>query len=407
MALFTLSAGGLLFDVLEGTLALGPGAPIATLELPEDTAPDVGPADLLVAHGDEEEPERFVGTLVFAHSYEGRCLVMWSGGAGGLASDALATHYTAVAQPVALATVVEAIVAGAGELLDDGALDALAGLELPRWTRVAGETWSKALARALEDTGRTWRILDSGRVWIGVDTWPAGELGGEVLDEDTDARTLLVAFDRATLRPGTNVDGRRVVRVTFGSTGRADVELDDDTTGGGALARLVARHSKLDPYARRYLAEVVVQHEDDGTLDLRILDEGAEPWRKLPFEDLTRVPFWTGVQGARCVLPERAQVHVAFVMASPAGAVAFGRPTATGADRGVARKSDGCKGGTITIAGGPGGLVVTYSGPFGAEATGTFTAVDSATSAPITFAGSMTINLEEIIDTASEEVFLQ
>lgn len=407
MALFTLSASGLLFDVLDGTLALGAeGAPIATLELPEDTAPELGPADLLVAHGDDEEPVRFVGTLVFARPNEGRCSATWVGGAGGLGGDAIAVHYTAVAQPVALATVVEALVAAAGELLDDGALSALDGLELPRWTRVAGETWRKALARALEGTGRTWRILDSGRVWIGADTWPAGELGGQVLDEDTGARTLLLAFERATLRPGTSLDGRPVVRVTFSSTGRADVELDDDATGaGGAFARLVVRRSKVDPYAQRYLAEVVTQH-DDGTLDLRILDEGAEPWRTLPFEELTRVPFWTGVQGARYVLPQGAHVHVTFVTASPAGAVAHGRPTSTGANRGIARKNDRGRAGTLTLTGTPAGLAGAYLSPTGVtQNMGTITAV--AGLVPVTFAGVLIAQLEHVIDTASEEVFLQ
>ena len=50
MSTITLATATGLFDVLDGSLCLAlTGAPIATLELPEDAAPELGPAALLIA----------------------------------------------------------------------------------------------------------------------------------------------------------------------------------------------------------------------------------------------------------------------------------------------------------------------------------------------------------------------
>lgn len=401
MSDWTLSAGGLLFEVLEGSLTLaleGPG--IATLEIGEEAPPPAGPADLLFAQGDDE-PQAFVGTITFVREYEGRTAVVWLGGAGGLGGGTIATHYATILREVERADVVRDIVAAAGEQLADPELGELAGLTLERWTRAAAETWAQALSRALAGTGLAWRVLDTGRVWVGAETWSAAELGGVELDEARADQVLHVGFDRATLRPGTQLaDGRRVARVTFSSDGFVDVALERDDTSLAALAAVLAPRVPTDPYARRWRAEVVKQH-DDQTIDVRPLDPGA------PFGDLPRIPFDVGVQGARCVLPQDAWVWVAFDGAGPDGARASGRPTSVAADRGVARFGDHCKAGNITAVGSPAGIVVTYTAPRGAQSTGTFTGVDSVTSAPITFAGTFSADLEAEIDSASEEVFLQ
>lgn len=402
MAFFTLLAAGTLYDVLAGSIALDlSGVPTASLMFPDAEAPDVGPAELLVAEGDAA-PVRFVGTVTFVRSFEGSALVEWSGGAAGLDAPAEAAHYTTIAQPVALVTVVEQLVEAAGEALDEGSLDALAGLVVDRWTRLEGETWGSALSRALEGTGRTWRILDSGRLWIGEETWPEVELGGVALDEDLGGRAIALSLSAATARPGTSYEGRHVVRVTFDSSGRALLDLDEDAASAAALRALLA---PPDLYSRVYLAEVVKQHPDD-SIDVRLLDDGAEPWRPLPVETLERVPFWTGVQGARYVLPVGAHVQVAFRQHSPAGAFAFGRPAAVGAERGVARIDDISDAGTLDVAGAPAGLVLTYTPPTG-ETTVVGVITAAAGMVPVVFTGVLSIPLRARIVSASEEVFLQ
>ena len=399
MAVFTLSTGGLLFDVLEGELTLAlTGAPVATLELPEDTAPEAGPADILVAQGDDE-PVRFVGTISRARAYEGRVTVVWVGGAGGLGGETLSTHYAAITRDIERADLVADIVASAGEQLDG---EALATGTLPRWTRLAGETWAQALDRALEGTGATWRVLDTGRVWVGVDTWPElASLDGGELDEDKTARVLHVGYDRATVRPGTTYQGRRIARVTYSSDGHAELALERDGASLRRLGRLLARHVPADPYAREWRAEVLEQHDDE-TLDLGALPEQEG----IPFDELLRVPFDTGVQGARYVLPKSAHVSVVFIGARPDGAMARGRSTSAAADRGVARFNDHCKVGTLTLSGTPAGLIGVYTSPTGnAQNMGTITGAVGAS--PVVFAGILSATLEALIDTASEEVYLQ
>lgn len=394
MSTITLATATGLFDVLEGSLCLPlTGAPIATLELPEDAAPELGPAALLIAEGDAD-PVTFQGVLDFSRAYQGRTSVTWIGGTGALGGTTAATHYTAIAQQVQRADVVTAILAAAGEVLSDTAT--LPADTLPRWTRVAGESWATALRRALDGTGYGWRILDDGQVWVGAESWPAAELGGIELDQDLTARTLTAAYSEATLRPGTVLaDGRRVLRVTFGADGRAVVELDADSTGADALAALLAPRIPADPYARIWPGSVVVQNAD-GTIDVR-LDPGA------PVEDLPRLRFDAGVRGARYVLPAGSRVRVAFEGASPSGAYAFGAPTAPDAAKGVARLGDHGNTGTLSITG-AGALTIVYTSPAGSVSTGVITAAVSGS--PVVFAGSFTATVETLLDRVSEEVFL-
>ena len=394
MSTITLATATGLFDVLDGSLCLAlTGAPIATLELPEDAAPELGPAALLIAEGDAD-PVTFQGVLDFSRSYQGRTSVTWVGGAGALGGTTAATHYTAIAQQVSRADVVTAILAAAGEVLSDTAT--LPADTLPRWTRVAGESWRTALRRALDGTGYGWRVLEDGTTWVGAESWPAAELGGIELDQDLTARTLTAAYSEATLRPGTVLaDGRRVLRVTFGADGRAVIELEADATGADALAALLAPRIPADPYARIWPGEVVVQNAD-GTIDVR-LDPGA------PVSDLPRLRFDAGVRGARYVLPKGSRVRVAFEGASPSGAYAFGAPTAPDAAKGVARLGDHGATGTLTITG-AGALTIVYTSPAGSVSTGVITAAVSGS--PVVFAGSFTATVETLLDRVSEEVFL-
>lgn len=401
MAVMTLSVAGVLFDALDGSIALAvDGAPVAMLELPEDTAPELGPAEVLLAQGDDA-PVTFSGTLLYAEALEGRTVVCWVGGAGTLGGGlGTAIHYTAVTQAVTVADVVADVVAGAGEQLDAGAAAALAGVTRERWTRAAGETWAAALSRALEGTGRGWRILDTGKVWVGVDTWPEAQLDGRVMDADLEARLLLIAWDRATLRPGTSLGGRHIVRVVFDADGRGEVEIDDDASGAAALARVLAPHQRTDPYAREWTGYVVTQHAD-GTLDLQV-EDGA------PWSDLLRVPFDVGVQGARYVLPGGAEVRIKFRRASPDGAIAFGRPHDGAASRGIARVRDVVNLGTLTLSTssslGPTGLLVAWVPPPAALLAGA-----QPIAQPLTLGadGQCQIALKGEIATASEEVLLR
>ena len=377
MALFTLSVAGLLYDVLEGTLSLGPeGAWSASLVL--SVAPELDPAELLVAR-DGEEPERFVGTIITSAAFEGRAYVELVAGAGGLASQALAAHYTGAVSKVSLAELVEGIVAGAGEQLAEGVAAALPAVQASRWTRLGGETWAQALSRVTRRYGLAWRILDTGLVWVGAETWPAEATDPFLLDDDQAARTLVVAFDRAVYRPGMTVLGRRIVRVTYSSSGRADLEYDESDVD--LLRRLVARLSAPSPYALTYAAEVVTQNAD-GTLDLKLVDG--------PIIDMPRVPFVAGLAGGRFLVAAGDVLRVAFLGGRPDGAVAYalaGDETATAA---VARKGDSVNCGTLAAALVGGAVQLTYTPPGGVPG-----------------APAAAVSLQGVISSGSEEIFIR
>lgn len=233
-------------------------------------------------------------------------------------------------------------------------------------------------------------------------TLSAAELDGLELDEDIAGQVVHVGYDRATLRPGTALpDGRHVVRCTFGSNGRLEVELDEDLASPRALAALVAPHLPPNPYTLVWSAEVVRQNAD-GTLDLRARDEDVD--KGVPFEDLPSVPYDCGLHNGRFVLAQGSHVRVRFLAGRPDGALAFGRPTAVGANKGVARAGDHGVTGTLSIMG-AGSLTITYTPPGGGGVTvGTITA--AVAGSPVVFAGAATINLETLLDRVSEEVFL-
>lgn len=392
MALFTLSTAAGLVEVLEGSITLPLlGVWIAHLELGEDVAPELGPATLQIAREDGTLDE-FRGTIVFSRLFEGRAYVQLVGGAGGLGGEARAVHYTAAPTPVAVRDLFADVVRAAGEQL-------AADLQLlgttAQWTRISAESWARALTRIADHFQFSWRVLDSGLVWVGAESWPDAGEDLFVKDEDKSARILEVAFDRATLRPGMTIGGRKVVRVTFLASGHAEVELDDDA--GDAFAAAVTRAARPSPHVKIYSAEVVMQHAD-GPLDVRV--------EEAPFRDLLRVPFDTGVLGARYVIPAGARVRVAFAAGEPSGAWAFGLPSTGAAARGVARLEDTAAAGTLraenTQSPAPPGVVLSYQAP-GSEVPVPWVTLLNASAVP----SPASVDLRAVIDSASAEVLLR
>jgi len=385
-------ADGSLLDVIEGSLVLPlVGLWTARLWLDEDTAPAEGPATLLVGL-EGETPTAFTGTLGPSRDDEGQAFVELVGGAA-LLSGATSRHYTAAPTPIPVSDLVEDLAAEAKVELAPELGAELAGLAVARWSRLEGESWAAAIARIASRFGRSWRTRADGVLWLGAETWP--EVAEPfITSEDLEATVLHASPDAVTWRPGEVVRGRRIVRVTYHASGRAELVYEADE--GTLFAELIGRHSKTSPYAVTYTARVIEQRED-GTLDLHLVGG--------PILDLTAVPFEVGVEGARVVIRPGSFVRVGFEGGWPDGAYAFGRWYEPNAQRGVARKGDHVATGTLTLTG-AGALSVSYTPPGGkASAVGTITA--AVAGSPVVFAGSVSFSLEGEIDSASEEVFLR
>lgn len=129
------------------------------------------------------------------------------GGAGGLAQDVEARSY----QRVTAMDVVSDLLGTVGETLSAASTRAALSQPLTYWTRSAGRA-SVALTALCEALGARWRVLPSGEVWVGTETWPDVAPPLE-LDRDDPQGSRLLAPDTLELVPGVSLDGFHVGRV--------------------------------------------------------------------------------------------------------------------------------------------------------------------------------------------------
>ena len=356
LALLRLPSGDA--EVISASLVLPlVGVPRYYVELDaDDILPPGTPCRLLVGAGEVTE---FVGTVARAVAFEGRVTVTIAGGAGALSEEPelrrlvepagyLGTPYAAEGR-----LMVDQILAGTGETLGEAAGSLLAGLTLPRWHRQAGSAGS-ALAALARAWGLSWRVLASGEVWLGTETW--------VVEENDTADAGVVEFahedERADLAPGMTLGGRRVIEVVYTLTPEG--------------LRGTARYQQAAPAPRAAWlygasnAARVVRQNADGSVDVLPEADG------LRGQGLDRVPVRLGVSRARVVLGEAQRVVVRFEASDTFPAGDPGRPYVAdieqdaAAQRPAARRGDRVQCGSITIIKnppqpGPPGITVTFT----------------------------------------------
>jgi hypothetical protein len=199
------------------------GAWTAHLETTAETA-IAGAVTITIQHGDEAAAT-FHGTVDDGAPYEGRAPLVVVGGTGGLAKrPAKGTYYTASPSAVEVEKLVGDIVLEAGAARAPGV--PLVGFRASAWSRLDSESHARALSRIADRFDLAWRVLDSGALWVGPETWPDAVLDGQELDVNTDARIVRFAFTVASARPGTTVDGRRVSLVVFTDDGRGELHYE-------------------------------------------------------------------------------------------------------------------------------------------------------------------------------------
>ena len=151
----------------------------------------------------------YAGYVVRSGEQSGTCHLEVMGGAGGLRDELAARSY----REVTARTVVAEALEGAGEALASTSTRSLLDTLLPFWSRTQGRA-SLALSTVAEALSGRWRVLPSGAVWLGVDTWPAyrGELPTE-LGRDPAAGIVLLAPEAIDLAPGVTLRNDRIGRV--------------------------------------------------------------------------------------------------------------------------------------------------------------------------------------------------
>jgi hypothetical protein len=181
------------------------GAWHGEIVLDTEEALDVaGPAALTLEGGSAT----WTATITRGGVFGGKARAWVVGGAGGLSRRLAPRFYRGV--PLRLP--VQDLLLEVGERLSATADPALLSALLPAWTRmerVAGALLSELVGAF----GAPWRVLPSGEVWLGLETW--APFGGDfvVLDEDPGAGWADVDADPAELGPGVTLDGRRVGRL--------------------------------------------------------------------------------------------------------------------------------------------------------------------------------------------------
>lgn len=299
-------------------------------------------------------PVTFSGTVRRSGPWAGSSSLVVVGGAGGLllspGGEGLPPKsYLGSPAPVPALQVLADILAACGETLDPSVPALLAPLSVPRWTRAGGYDATVALGLLAQAIGCGWRVLDSGRVWMGPETWPRLDSStlSYQLDDDTDELLISCSPDAPTLRPGTLLSGQGFavprqltqVRYTFGEQSvAAELRYTQEERSDFAAALTTI----LPPlvYREAHGATVDAQRAD-GTLDLTLDDPRIGM--------LPGVPFRAGIVGCALKVGNGERVRVTFEQGDPSLPFAFGFGQAVNATQGIARVGDTVNGGVLAI----------------------------------------------------------
>jgi len=165
---------------------------------------------------------QLTGTIVRSVSFLGTSDVWLVGGAGGIdRSAALAYQSAQLRHPL------EALARAGGESLDASISSALLALPLTSWD-VAGRIGA-ALEALADEAARQqgakvgWRILASGKLWMGSETWPAETLPdhAQIVDRLPGLQVAIIGCEAPTLLPGVDLDG-------FGKVGHVTHRIGPD-----------------------------------------------------------------------------------------------------------------------------------------------------------------------------------
>jgi hypothetical protein len=151
------------------------------------------------------------GTVRYGGAQEGTSQLHVVGGAGGLPAAVEPKAYRSIPRR----SVLEDLLALAGEKLSDRADAEWLGEQLPFWTLMRG-TVGQALSLLVEaQEGMSWRVLANGQFWFGREAWGAVSIGYEELSRDPRAYRMDVATEVPALMPGCTFAGQRVSTVTY------------------------------------------------------------------------------------------------------------------------------------------------------------------------------------------------
>lgn len=236
------------------------------------------------------------------------------GGAGGLSRELPAKGYK---NPTAK-IIVNDILLESGESLSPTSDEVLLATLFPFWGRTLGS--AGAALDALSDAlSASWRVLDDGTIWIGIDTYPPATLAedAEIISECRPIAQRSIADETFALRPGTSLDGVRIAQVVhrvspFGARSEVYAPREDTAKVSdpirSALTSFVNRIMRRVDYHALYPARVVAQ-SGTGLLDLQPDDPKMPP--------LQKVSLRTFAPDTLILVPPGGRVLVGFEAGNP------------------------------------------------------------------------------------------
>lgn len=164
----------------EGRLTLPRvGAWLAELRLEKDATP-TGAATVVFGG------LNFIGTVQRGGAWAGSGMVRIIGGAGAMHKTVIAKAYRGSTARLQISDALAAV----GESVDATSDEAVMGFPTKAWVMFA-EPAARAIGRVLDEIkGAVWRIRPSGKVWVGVDSFPSVTLSAQVLEQDTVNRRM-------------------------------------------------------------------------------------------------------------------------------------------------------------------------------------------------------------------------
>lgn len=175
----------------------------ATLRVNIDSVP-TGRASLVVGGLTISGTARAAASRVV----QGTAYILMAGGAGRLREVLPVAAYRNTPLSVPVRDVLSAV----GEALAPDADAAALATNLSAWTRTAG-TAGQALWALTARAGVGWRVLPSGKVWLGPEAWRADGGAYEVIRQSPTARSMTLFSEAPTVLPGATLFGRPVAHV--------------------------------------------------------------------------------------------------------------------------------------------------------------------------------------------------
>jgi len=255
------------------------------------------------------------GTVVRAGLFAGQVRARVVGGAGQLGAELEPRWYAGAPRELPLRDLCEE----AGEQLASTSDPGVLGEVLsPGWARLRG-TAAAALARLLDGSGASWRMLPSGELWVGPETWPAasGMADLVVLEEDRSRGRVVLVSEAPTLLPGQTLRGDRVsdIEVTIEPDRlRVEAWLELATPGVGDRLKgaLLALIEGLVRRRTDYLGPrwgTVIRTDAGGRVEVRLDDDSRPP--------LTAVQLRAGVPGVELQVSDGCRVLVEWEGGDP------------------------------------------------------------------------------------------